>query len=105
MALMFLEQEVSELKKQVIKLTTKINELEKRDHHVAHESITQTEAHKLIYGNKEVTSGAISVSMKKLVKGGYIHVMKDGGQNFYDRDEILEYKKSRMMTGKTAVIR
>lgn len=100
---MYIEEQVSDLQKQIFKLTTKINELEKRDHHVAHESITQTEAHKLIYGNKEVTSGAISISMKKLVKGEYIHVMKDGGQNFYDRDEILEYKKSRMVTGKVAV--
>lgn len=102
---MFIEEQVSELKKQVVKLQAELNELSKRDHHVPHENITQKEAYKLIYGNKDVTAGAISTRMKKLVVGGYIHVMRDGGKNFYDRDEILEYIKSQMTTGKAAVMK
>lgn len=101
---MYLEEQVSNLKTELIKLQNEVNELKNRDHHPEHETITQKEAHRLIYGDKVVTAGAISTSMKKLVAGGYIHVMRDGGQNFYDRDEILEYKESRMMTGKAAIM-
>lgn len=101
---MYLEEQVSKLNTELIQLRNEVNELKTRDHHPDHETITQKEAHSLLYGDKTVTAGAISTSMKKLVAGGYIHVMRDGGQNFYDRDEILDYKKSRMITGKAAIM-